>query len=86
MARFIDNVGTQVVERHLLGRQSPFKMFTPSHVLKMADEDPESLRSIAGENEEKTTEREEVNEEIASLKEALVEAQRYGFLQRPITY
>lgn len=56
-------------------------MFTPSNVLKMAEEDPDFLKSIAGEDCEKTAERDGVNEEIASLNEALAEAQRYGFLR-----
>ena len=81
MTRFIDNVGVQVVERHLLGKKSPLKIFTPSYALNMADEDPDLLNSIAGENEEKTIEREGVRQEIASLQDALVQAQRYGFYQ-----
>jgi hypothetical protein len=79
MARFIDNVGLQVVERHLLGRSSPLRIFNPVYVNKMADENPELLKSIAGENEAKASQRAEKIKERTSLKEALWKAQRCGF-------
>lgn len=80
MARFIDNVGFQVVERHLLGPKSPLKVFTPSFVLKMAEDDPDLLKGIAGENEDKTAERNALIEEEATLRSALVDAMRYGLI------
>jgi hypothetical protein len=79
MARFIDNVGLQVVERHLLGKSSPLSIFNPVYVNKMAEENPDLLKSIAGENEVKATLRAERIRERTSLKEALLKAQRYGF-------
>jgi hypothetical protein len=79
MARFIDNVGLQVVERHLLGKSSPLRIFNPVYVNKMADENPELLKSIAGENEAKASQRAEKIKERTSLKEALWKAQRCGF-------
>jgi hypothetical protein len=79
MARFIDNVGLQVVERHLLGKSSPLRIFNPVYVNKMAEENPDLLKSIAGENEAKATLRAEKIRERTSLKEALLKAQRYGF-------
>ncbi|PVH84542.1 P-loop containing nucleoside triphosphate hydrolase protein [Cadophora sp. DSE1049] len=81
MTRFIDNVGMQVVERHLLGKNSPLRMFTPSYVLRMSESEPDVLRSIAGENEEKTAEREAIEQEIAKYQQALREAERFGYLR-----
>jgi hypothetical protein len=45
----------------------------------MAEENPDLLKSIAGENEAKATLRAEKIRERTSLKEALLKAQRYGF-------
>ncbi|CZR60452.1 related to Mx2 protein (GTPase protein) [Phialocephala subalpina] len=81
-ARFIDNIGIQVVERHLLGPSSPLKMFRPMQINKMADEEPEKLKSIAGEREDKEIERKEINDEKRSLEEALETAQTFGYLGR----
>ncbi|KAF8865045.1 P-loop containing nucleoside triphosphate hydrolase protein [Acephala macrosclerotiorum] len=81
-ARFIDNVGIQVVERHLLGPSSPLRMFRPIHINKMADEEPEKLKSIAGEREDKEIERKEINDEKRSLEQALETAKTYGYLGR----
>ncbi|KAG4440041.1 hypothetical protein IFR05_004491 [Cadophora sp. M221] len=81
MTRFIDNVGMQVVERHLLGSKSPLRMFTPQYVINKAEDDPDWLARIASENEEKTVARAEISQEIATLEEALVEAQRHGYLR-----
>lgn len=81
-ARFTDNVGIQVVERHLLGLKSPLKMFQPIHINKMADEEPEKLKSIAGEREDKEIERKEINDEKRSLEEALRTARAYGYHRR----
>lgn len=78
MERFVDNVALQVVERHLLGPSSPLRIFTPSYIVKVAEEDPELLKSIAGENEDKTERREDITTEIDSLREALESARRFG--------
>jgi len=78
MERFVDNVALQVVERHLLGPSSALKMFTPSYVVKMAEDDVEFLKTIAGENEDKAVERANLAKEIASLTEALASAVRFG--------
>lgn len=80
MARFIDNVGFQVVERHLLGPKSPLRIFTPSFVLTMAEDDPEMLKGTAGENADKRAERKALVEEEATLRSALVDAMRYGLI------
>jgi hypothetical protein len=79
MARFIDSVALQVIERHLLGPSSPLRMFTPSYVVKMAKDEPELLKRIAGENEDKAAERLATTAEITSLKAALATARSYGF-------
>lgn len=79
MARFIDSVALQVIERHLLGPSSPLRMLTPSYVVKMANDEPELLKSIAGENEDKAAERAATTAEITSLKAALATARSYGF-------
>lgn len=47
----------------------------------MADDNPEWLARIASENEEKTVARSAISQEIATLVEALVEVQRYGYLR-----
>ncbi|KAH7356790.1 P-loop containing nucleoside triphosphate hydrolase protein [Rhexocercosporidium sp. MPI-PUGE-AT-0058] len=81
MTRFVDNVGMQVVERHLLGSKSPLRMFTPTYVINKAEDDPDWLATIASENEERTIERDAISQEIATYEEALVEAQRHGYLR-----
>jgi hypothetical protein len=53
-------------------------MFTPSYVVKMAEDDAELLKTIAGENEDKAIERTNLANEIASLTEALASAVRFG--------
>jgi hypothetical protein len=78
MERFIDNVALQVVERHLLGPSSVLRSFTPSYIVKMAEEDAELLRRIAGENGDKVLERAAIASEITSLTEALASAGRFG--------
>lgn len=80
MYRCIDNIGLQVVERHLLGPQSPLRSFTPSYVFKMSEDEPELLKSIAGENEDKIAERAAINREKTALKTALTKARTYGYL------
>jgi hypothetical protein len=80
MARFIDNVALQVIERHLLGPRSPLRMFTPSYVVKMEQNEPSLLKSIAGEKEDKAAQRLATTAEITSLQAALDTAKSYGFL------
>ena len=79
MARFIDNVGLQVIERHLLGPSSPLQVFTPLFVNKTAEEDQGFLERVAGENEMRAAERRGLNQARTSLREALVMARSYGF-------
>ena len=79
MYRFIDNIGLQVVERHLLGPQSPLKIFTPSYVVTMSEKEPLLLRSIAGENQDKVERRTEITKEQALLITALATARTYGY-------
>jgi len=77
--RFIDNIGHQVVERHLLGPTSPLRIFQPEYVVRTLQEDDELLRKIAGENENKVAERAALNVEKFSLEKALSTARTYGY-------
>ncbi len=79
MYRFIDNVGLQVVERHLLGHQSPLRKFTPSYVVTMSEKEPHLLKSIAGENQDKVERRMEITKEQALLTTAPATARTYGY-------
>ena len=77
--RFIDNIGHQVVERHLLGPTSPLRIFQPEYIVRTLQEDDELLRKIAGENENKVAERAALNAEKVSLEKALSTARTYGY-------
>ena len=79
MYRFIDNIGLQVVERHLLGPESPLRKFTPSYVVTMSEKEPHLLKSIAGENQDKVERRTEITKEQALLTTALATARTYGY-------
>lgn len=84
MTRFIDNVGVQAAERHLLGSKSPLRTFTPTFVINKAEDDPDWLANIASENEERIVERDAISQEIATMEEALIEAQRHGYIRSGI--
>lgn len=79
MYRFIDNVGHQVIERHLLGPTSPLRIFTPEYVVETLQEDHALLNTIAGEKESKLAERAALVAEENSLKVALEAAREYGY-------
>jgi hypothetical protein len=79
MYRFIDNFGHQVVERHLLGPESPLRIFEPGHVVRTLQEDGVLLQKLAGENEIKIAERAALSAEKVSLERALTKAREYGF-------
>jgi len=80
MRRFIDNVGHQVVERHLLGEKSPFKAFAPDPIVKRLQKEGDLLRKIAGEDEKQVQEREKLEKDMAMLENAMVKAKDYGVL------
>jgi len=79
MNRFVDNVGHQVVERHLLGPNSPLRVFEPDYVFRTLGEDNDALQRLAGENESKVAERAALSAEKASLESALSKAWKYGY-------
>jgi len=79
MYRYIDNVGHQVIERHLLGPTSPLRIFTPQYVVETLQEDHALLNTIAGEKESKLAERAALVAEENSLKVALEAAREYGY-------
>lgn len=80
MHRFVDNVGLQVVERHLLGPQSPLRIFQPDFVVRTMSERPSLLVDVASENPDKIKKREKLEAEKESLKRALDTARTYGYL------
>jgi hypothetical protein len=69
--RFVDNVIIQVVERHLLGRHGPLRLFDRNWVLGLKDEE---LEELAGENEETRATRNYLKERLDGLKSALEKA------------
>lgn len=79
MNRFIDNFGHQVIERHLLGPQSPLRILQPNYVVQKLQENDELLQRLAGEKERTTAKRTSLRQEKASLEQALSKAQAYGY-------
>ena len=79
MDRFVDTIGIQVVERHLLGASGPLGILQPEHVYKVLSEDKGLLKHLAGESETKERQREELKKEQKALTDALSEAQTYGY-------
>jgi hypothetical protein len=80
MDRFIDNVGLQVVERHLLGPSNPLQIFTAQYVVQESEKDETFLERIARERVSKREQREAWNRKKENLKRALQTAEDYGFL------
>lgn len=80
MNRFIDNVGLQVIERHLLGPLSPLQIFTAQYVVQESKRDETFLERIAGERASKREERETWTRRKETLERALQTAVNYGFL------
>lgn len=66
--RFIDNVATQVIERHVLGPECPLLAFNTNFSANLSDED---LQRIAGEDESVTRMRERLNKDKSGYKQAL---------------
>jgi hypothetical protein len=69
--RFVDNVIIQVVERHLLGRKGPLKLFDRNWIFGLEDEE---LADLVGENEETMSARKELKERLDGLRSALAKA------------
>ena len=69
--RFVDNVIIQVVERHLLGRNGPLKLFNRNWINNLVDSD---LENLAGEDEKTTNDRKALKERLEGLEEALRKA------------
>jgi hypothetical protein len=80
MDRFTDNVGLQVLERHLLGPSGPLRAFTPQYVVRELGNNKELLESVAGEEASKQQQRESLNRDIENLEKMLQAAENYGFL------
>jgi hypothetical protein len=67
--RFVDNICAQAVDHFLLsGKGSPLRVFDPSAVLSMSDE---NLDMIAGEDAASRTKRASLKEKIAVLEKAV---------------
>ena len=66
--RFVDNVIIQVVERHLLGRNGPLRLFSRDWVDKLEDDE---LDWLVGENEKTRDDRKELKQKLEGLKNAL---------------
>jgi hypothetical protein len=82
MNRFIDNVGLQIMERHLLGPSSPLQIFTAQYVVQESQKDETLLERIAGERVSKREERETWTRKKETLERALQTAVDCGFLGR----
>jgi hypothetical protein len=70
LARFIDNVAMQVVERHVLGPNCPLLAVSTKLLAGLSDED---LQRIAGEDEAVTRLRARLNKDRSSYKQALAQ-------------
>jgi hypothetical protein len=79
MNRFIDNVGLQVVERHLLGQKSPLNIFNAQYVVEESKKDDTLLQRIAGERATRQDHRQDCTRKKENLEKALQTAVEYGF-------
>ncbi|EED24030.1 dynamin, putative [Talaromyces stipitatus ATCC 10500] len=70
MNRFVDNVAMQVVERHVLGPNSPILTISTKRLVDLSDEE---LHRIAGEDESVTRQRARLNKDRSSYKQALAQ-------------
>ncbi|KAL1969323.1 hypothetical protein VTN77DRAFT_9515 [Rasamsonia byssochlamydoides] len=66
--RFLDNIVTQVVERHILGRDGPLKLFSAEFVADLSDDD---LAFIAAESFSTSAARTELKNKLERLRQAL---------------
>jgi hypothetical protein len=73
LPRFVDNVTTQVVQRHLMGLQGPVRVFNPEWVIRLT---PAELEDLAGEDEDTKMERVILQERLDGLEEAIEKAER----------
>lgn len=69
--RFVDNIIIQVVERHLLGRKGPLRLFNRHWIDRL---DREELEDLVGEDEATVNERKSVKEKLDGLEDALKKA------------
>lgn len=79
MNRFIDNVGLQVIERHLLGPSSPLKIFTALYVTQESEKDESLLERLARERASKRQQREEWTKKQQNLEEMLQTTESMGY-------
>lgn len=77
--KFIDNIGNQVVERHLLGPKSPLSLFDSNYVYGKLNDNNELLKRLAGENVEKVAQREMLESKRRSLEMALKKASEFEY-------
>jgi hypothetical protein len=66
--RFIDNVATQVVERHVLGQNCPMRTVSAESFIQLSDE---CLNTVAGEDEANALRRTSLRRDQARYHEAL---------------
>ena len=76
MKRFLDNVIIQVVERHILGPNSPLRLFSSDFV---DDSEDEEVKFIAAESSNTTITRSDLNMKLERLQKALKIAQGVAF-------
>jgi hypothetical protein len=69
--RFVDNVVIQIVERHLLGRKGPLRLFN-RHWIDCLDD--AELENLVGEDEAMVNERKTIKERLEGLDDALKQA------------
>jgi hypothetical protein len=71
LPRFIDNVIIQVVERHLLGRKGPLRLFNRHWINHLSDDE---LKDLVGEDEVTVNKRKAIKEKLEGLDDALKRA------------
>jgi hypothetical protein len=69
--RFVDNIIIQVVERHLLGRKGPLRLFNRDWINLLEDEE---LENLVGDDEKTINDRKALKERLEGLDEALKKA------------
>ncbi|KAE8449455.1 hypothetical protein EG329_008063 [Mollisiaceae sp. DMI_Dod_QoI] len=80
--RFIDNFALQVVERHLLGRSGPLRLFTSDYVSQKlyGEKNAMELNNLASEDPAIAEKRTELEAEQASLEESKRRVQAFKIL------
>ncbi|KAL9114863.1 MAG: hypothetical protein Q9227_001106 [Pyrenula ochraceoflavens] len=79
MSRFIDNVGMQVIERHLLGSDGPLRVFRAQWIASMSSA---KLDALVGESEEMKSSRTMLERNIETLSIALKRSETLNFVIR----